>query len=575
MSSYNRKDLILPLEHTQLYINKICDKLKIFCDKLVPEYTIVESSCLISYPGCYPQIWHADTHYNNKSDANLITFGIALDDISYDMGPLEVYLKSNSIYEINNGLLYSKYNIRLKELEGEIEDGIKYQTDESLCEALKFEKVSCVSNKGDLIIWSSKVYHRGGKNTFKKRPIFYFTLMGKGKPPKGATYSLLKKDKFKNNINNINNINLEWYLTNSNKNKVPIVIYEDILPLNLLNKTIQTIQNDINKSKNNNIYLSRDNTLATNERWININSKPNDIFEECVLNIAYHDLSNTLPSNISKSVVGVSWRLILNTNNIYHYDSDEYCDYVIDGTPIITPLLSSVTYLVDNGDPTIIFERSRINYTVPNMYISMPKKNKHVAFDPRLLHGTTNELSNINTRILIGINYWEKQTQESIKNGSKKLIPNNLILPLNKNMNYDIMKNKNKNNVINKQPIYLKIENIETKKTTIKTYNYGYDLFNNYLPINIFANIPTTNFLKNIQNKHIGDTLSIKLLPEDFIIKILPDYKNNFYKQKNNKKLIPFVNSIIKNRCNLFKHNNLSMNPQSVNVIEMCNNANN
>ena len=277
------------------------------------------------------QIWHTDTHHNNKPNANLVTFGIALDDISYEMGPLEVYLKSNSIYEINNGLLYSKYDIRLKELDGEIDDGIKYQTDESLCEALKFKKVSCISNKGDLIIWSSKVYHRGGKNTFKKRPIFYFTLMGKGTSPNGATYSLLHKDKLNQNLININ---LEWYLNNSNKQKVPIVVYEDILPLNLLNKTIKTIKNDINKSKNSKIYLSRDNTLASNERWINLYSKPNDIFEECVLNIAYHDLYNTLPSNISNSIIGVSWRLILNTNDIFHYDSDESSDYVIDGTPI-------------------------------------------------------------------------------------------------------------------------------------------------------------------------------------------------------------------------------------------------
>ena len=81
----------------------------------------------------------------------------------------------------------------------------------------------------------------------------------------------------------------------------------------------------------------------------------------------------------------------------------------------------------------------------------------------------------------------------------------------------------------------------------------------------------------NIQKKRTGDTLSIKLRPEDFTIKIHENYKNiiqnGFYKKNSNKKIIPFVNSIIKNRCNLFKHNNLSMNPQSVNVIKMCNNA--
>ena len=36
MSSYNRKDLILPLDYTNYYINKICNKLKVFCNDLVP-----------------------------------------------------------------------------------------------------------------------------------------------------------------------------------------------------------------------------------------------------------------------------------------------------------------------------------------------------------------------------------------------------------------------------------------------------------------------------------------------------------------------------------------------------------
>ena len=198
MSSYNRKDLILPLYYTNYYINKICNKLKVFCNDLVPNYKIVESSCLISYPGCYPQIWHKDTYYKNKNknkDGNLISFGIALDDINKEMGPLEVYLKSNSIYEQDNGFLYSKYNIKLRQLDGEIDNGIRYQSDEALCNALKFKKKQCISNKGDLVIWSSKVYHRGGKNVLKKRPVFYFSLLGSGNAPNGATYSLLTKDK--------------------------------------------------------------------------------------------------------------------------------------------------------------------------------------------------------------------------------------------------------------------------------------------------------------------------------------------------------------------------------------------
>ena len=57
-----------------------------------------------------------------------------------------------------------------------------------LCESVLFEitklnknfkHVKTTCKKGSLIIWSSKVIHRGGQNYGnKKRPIFYFTLLG-------------------------------------------------------------------------------------------------------------------------------------------------------------------------------------------------------------------------------------------------------------------------------------------------------------------------------------------------------------------------------------------------------------
>lgn len=200
-SNYKRKDLMLPTKKLKPYIKKIYDQIKLFCDTLTPNGRIVECSSLISYPGCYPQVWHADTNYSSNYEGNLISFGIALDKITPNMGPLEVYLRSNKIYKSKNNL-FEQFNVEGDELNGDYDDGMKKQPTELLCKNLKLEKGTCSCERGSLVIWSSKVIHRGGKNTHKKRPVFYFSLLGKGKIPNGATYSLKKN----NNIDYIQKI---------------------------------------------------------------------------------------------------------------------------------------------------------------------------------------------------------------------------------------------------------------------------------------------------------------------------------------------------------------------------------
>lgn len=192
-SNHKRKDLMLPLEDTEFAVQKICAQLASFCDTLTPHAKIVENSSLTSYPGCFPQVWHSDTNHKSSKDANLISFGVALDDITDEMGPLEVYLESNSIYTESQKLA-DMYKIRADELNGDYDDGLKYQAIESLCNKMRFKKVSCACPKGSLVIWSSKVVHRGGENLLKERPVYYFSLMGSGMAPHGATYSLKSKD---------------------------------------------------------------------------------------------------------------------------------------------------------------------------------------------------------------------------------------------------------------------------------------------------------------------------------------------------------------------------------------------
>lgn len=200
-SNYKRKDLMLSIKKMKPYIKKIYNKIKTFCDTLTPNGRIVECSSLISYPGCYPQVWHADTNYSSNNEGNLISFGIALDKTTPNMGPLEVYLQSNKIYKSKNNL-FEQFNIGGDDLTGDYDDGMKKQATELLCKKLKLEKGTCSCKRGSLVIWSSKVIHRGGENNHKKRPVFYFSLLGKGKKPNGATYSL----KTNNNIEYIQKI---------------------------------------------------------------------------------------------------------------------------------------------------------------------------------------------------------------------------------------------------------------------------------------------------------------------------------------------------------------------------------
>lgn len=197
-SSYNRKDKIIPLSKSKVYIDLIINKIRGFVNKEFPYYKIAESSSFISYPGCYPQIWHSDTIYNSSEDANLVSFGVALSDISDNMGPLEVYLESNKLYKKDMNQLAKKFNITENEENKypEYKEGLDPdQPIEKLCKKMKFKHAKCSCKKGSLIIWSSKVVHRGGHNGSENiRKVFYFSLLGKGKKPIGATYSISKYD---------------------------------------------------------------------------------------------------------------------------------------------------------------------------------------------------------------------------------------------------------------------------------------------------------------------------------------------------------------------------------------------
>lgn len=166
----NRKDMLMPVYRVKNHIQKIYNKTKNIWDVVTPNPMLCECSTLISYPGAKHQSWHSDTEYN-PNDANLVSIGIVLSDVTKRMGPLHVLKGSNNEH--------GKMSV------------------ENILNNKNHAEIHCTAKKGDAVIWLSSVVHRGSKNTSKKsRAVFYFSLLGNnGNKPNGATYSLLNNKK--------------------------------------------------------------------------------------------------------------------------------------------------------------------------------------------------------------------------------------------------------------------------------------------------------------------------------------------------------------------------------------------
>ncbi len=163
----NRKNLRVPL-HNEIIdiIKKVYNdiNLKKIWQKYTPHTVLSELSVFLSYPKAINQPWHRDINLESGY-GNMITIGVALDDITENMGPLELYPKTTQVNDSKINDLFLKN---------------KYQKKKMICQ------------KGDLIIWDSKIIHRGGKNISSSiRPLFYFSFLEGNKPkPRDATYSL-------------------------------------------------------------------------------------------------------------------------------------------------------------------------------------------------------------------------------------------------------------------------------------------------------------------------------------------------------------------------------------------------
>lgn len=176
----NRKHIMLPLNRiTKNCIYQVYHKLNFIWKNLVPDTILAECASFISHPGAKKQSWHADVD-QNPNFSNIFSIGIALTDITEDMGPLELYPESHNL-DVKK---FNKMNIDTNK---------KYYNNFPSLDDVKPKKI--IISKGSLVIWNGRIIHRASENKSKlDRVVFYFTFIGNDKnKPVGSTYSLKKK----------------------------------------------------------------------------------------------------------------------------------------------------------------------------------------------------------------------------------------------------------------------------------------------------------------------------------------------------------------------------------------------
>eukprot|EP00985_Skeletonema_marinoi_P012885 scaffold6301_cov157-Skeletonema_marinoi.AAC.2 len=422
---------------------------------------------------------------------------------------------------------------------------------------------------------------------------------------------------------------LNWYLTSGSAvtstnapATTPLVTIENILPSKLLSAALSEIQSSITTTtitpNKDSPYLKQSCTLARDggacgdERWIdfthedalryhddfkqqntNTSEKPlieKDLMEQVILHISKYDLVHVLPHYVSKHVKGVSWRILISTtghnHQKFHYDSDEGTNYAMKDVPLITPVLSTVTYLSDSGEPTLILDTSQLTndtiYHPTNAYVSMPKKNKHLAFDSRLFHGSSGPLfvgKEGDVRIAIGTNFHTQRSLETIYSKRHRLMKQYVHRPLE-------VRSEEATPPIDMRECVAEREDEPVIKPwntddnvgdplrenwtsfQIKTNHQGRSFFasDRYKKSNITMQLPIDWILEQARHD-MGCTLSITLERSDFNVS---HHRDENYRPKpkiRNKEAKLVAREMLLKRCQIYPDGLLSMNPPlNVNV---------
>lgn len=127
---------------------------------------------------------------------------------------------------------------------------------------------------------------------------------------------------------------------------------------------------------------------------LNINQPTFSLFEKYIFDIAmFHFKRLDILFDENKHFIQFWWKHQFSNNN-FHVDCDKYELYI--NKTHFYPLLSCVTYLNDNIYPTAITNITQNDNTqliVPTdnyLFVSSPKKYKHISFDGNNYHGMVN-----------------------------------------------------------------------------------------------------------------------------------------------------------------------------------------
>jgi hypothetical protein len=175
-----RYDVLLPVTaDTRKVMRTVYKRLRGLFDAYDTNPWLAEHSCFLNFPYSDPQRWHRDIE---EPIGRMITVGVALEDITEEMGPLEVLPGSHK----------NPRDMRQRTCIEEMKDLCGYFND------VAKDRVPCLCSRGSLIIWDNTLVHRSAANKSDRlRSIFYFTLLcGSDKIPKGSTQSILPE--FKN-----------------------------------------------------------------------------------------------------------------------------------------------------------------------------------------------------------------------------------------------------------------------------------------------------------------------------------------------------------------------------------------
>lgn len=186
--------------------------------------------------------------------------------------------------------------------------------------------------------------------------------------------------------------------------------------------------------------------LANGSFWLPATASPANILEELAMRVYKFHVSSALPPGIDEAECGCEWWANVTRSELlkkaecgdigFHFDKDEraYSDYGL----VVHPLLSTVTYLTDDGAPTCLLPvvlshatATDSDYKVDceagrlasasalaseDALVVPPRVGRHLRFDGRWLHGAPammragpaagSDASDAYERITFCVNVW-------------------------------------------------------------------------------------------------------------------------------------------------------------------------